>query len=94
MSSKKSQQKGLWLPIALGIILGALFIRYASSSDWWQRTFDRGQGFRTVNTGVSVQVAESSPAPPPTLLPANPNPPAQPVNPPSPPAASPPDRMW
>lgn len=94
MSNKSGRQKGSWLPIALGIVAGALLIRYASSSEWWQRTFDRGQGFRTVNSGVSVQVAELTP---PTAVPEQPSttpPTIQPIPSPSPSPTAPPDRMW
>ena len=61
MSRTGREGIGLWLPISIAVILAAAGVRYASSTEWWSNFFNRErQALRTVNTGVSVQVADST----------------------------------
>lgn len=62
MSREQRRGKtGWWLLALIALILSAAGIRYASSSDWWANTFNRDrQNVQTVNTGVSIQVADST----------------------------------
>ncbi|PZV11008.1 MAG: hypothetical protein DCF22_15345 [Leptolyngbya sp.] len=75
---KKRQQAGWWVPALIGLILAAIGIRYASSQGWWENTFDLSRrDYKTINTGLSVQVPNQSEVPV-GVQPLNPGRPSQP----------------
>lgn len=94
----KQKKRGFWLPIAIGGTLLVAAILYARQIGFWQTFFNQPrQTYQTVNTGVSVQVSESSsvgsdenrtPS-----LPSLP-PPSPSDSPPSVEPLDPPHRMW
>lgn len=76
--NKQRQQAAWWVPALIGLILAAIGIRYASSQGWWENRFNSGrQTYQTINTGFSVQSANSSEVPIGTQ-PLNPGKPSQP----------------
>lgn len=94
----KQTKRGVWLPVSIGVTLLVAAILYARQIGFWQTFFNQPrQTYQTVNTGVSVQVSETSstgtdengtpmvpnlPSPLPTTVP----PAVQPLDPPR--------RMW
>ncbi|MEX0268179.1 hypothetical protein AB3R30_03465 [Leptolyngbyaceae cyanobacterium UHCC 1019] len=76
-TEKKRQQAGWWVLALIGLILAAIGIRYASSQGWWENRFNSSRpNYQTINTGFSVQSANSSEVPIGTqpLNPDNPSP--------------------
>lgn len=63
-TEKKRQPAGWWVLALLGLILTAIGIRYASSQGWWENRFNSSRPtYQTINTGFSVQSANSSEVP-------------------------------
>jgi hypothetical protein len=75
--NKQRQQAAWWVPALISLILAAIGIRYASSQGWWDRFNSSRPTYQTINTGFSVQSANSSEVPIGTQ-PLNPGNPSQP----------------